>query len=111
MFMRNILVLLLLFVMNPSVLGESPQEPGRGRIMPPAALECDRNDLTSYDGRILSYRRRKGSTYLRIRTNYDTTEAVTIRHPGTSDTSKFYLINGEPFERVIGSELSEVEVS
>lgn len=65
--------------------------------MPPTALKCDRNELTSYDGRILAYRRRRGSTFLRIRTNYDSTEEVTIHHPGTNDPSKFYLINTEPF--------------
>jgi hypothetical protein len=74
-----------------------PQEQPRGRIMPPSRLKCDRNDLTLYDGRVLAYRRRKGSTFLRIRTNFDTTEEVTIRHPATDDPSKFYLINGEPF--------------
>ena len=68
-----------------------------GRIMPPPQLKCDRSDLTSYDGRILAYRRRMGSTFLRIRTNFDTTEAVTIRHRGTDDPSKFYLLNGERF--------------
>lgn len=74
----------------------SPQQP-RGRIMPPSELKCDRSDLTSYDGRVLAYRRRKGSTFLRMRTNFDTTEEVTIRHRGTDDPSKFYLINGAPF--------------
>ena len=68
-----------------------------GRIMPPPQLKCDRSDLTSYDGRILAYRRRMGSTFLRIRTNFDTTEEVTIRHRGTDDPSKFYLLNGERF--------------
>jgi hypothetical protein len=67
--------------------------------MPPPALECDRNDLTSYDGRVIAYRRRRGSTFLRIRTNFDTTEEVTIRHPATDDPSKFYLLNGQPFTK------------
>ncbi len=75
-----------------------PQEP-RGRIMPPSGLKCDRNDLTVYDGKVLVYRRRKGSTFLRMRTNFDTTEALTLRHPGTDDPSGFYLLNGEPFTR------------
>ena len=75
------------------------QERG-GRIAPPSILKCDRNDLTLYDGRILTYRRRKGSTFLRVRTSFDTTEAVTLRHPGTADPSKFYLLNGEPFMRI-----------
>jgi hypothetical protein len=76
-----------------------PQERPQGRVMPSSGLKCDRNDLTLYDGRVLAYRRRKGSTYLRIRTSFDTTEEVTIRHPATDDPSKFYLINGQPFTR------------
>jgi hypothetical protein len=74
-------------------------EASQGRIAPPDALKCDRSDLTLYDGRILAYRRRKGRTFLRVRTNYDTTEEVTIRHPRTGDPSKFYLLNGEPFTK------------
>lgn len=69
-----------------------------GRLMPPQ-LECDRSDLTLYDGRVLAYRRRKGSTFLRIRTNSDTTEEVVIHHPGTDDPSRFYLLNGQPFSK------------
>lgn len=69
------------------------------RIGPPATLECDRSDVTLYDGRVLAYRRRKGKTFLRVRTSFDTTEEVSIIHPGTEDPSKFYLINGEPFTR------------
>ncbi|MDQ5845372.1 MAG: hypothetical protein M3539_08770 [Acidobacteriota bacterium] len=95
----RILVVLLIGVMTFSAASgvSLPQE--RGRIMPPPQLTCDRNDLTSYDGRVLVYRRRKGSTFLRIRTNFDTTENVTIRHPRTNDPSKFYLINGEAFTK------------
>jgi hypothetical protein len=76
-----------------------PQQQPRGRMMPPPELQCDRSELTLYDGRVLAYRRRKGSTFLRIRTNFDTTEEVSIRHPATDDPSKFYLINGEAFTR------------
>ena len=75
------------------------QQRPRGRVMPVEGLQCDRNDLTLYDGRIIAYRRRMGSTFLRIRTNFDTTEEVTIRHPATDDPSKFYLLNGKPFTK------------
>ena len=78
----------------------------RGRVAAPSELKCDRNDLTLYDGKILAYRRRKGSTFLRIRTNFDTTEEVIIRHPGTTDPSKFYRLNGQPFVR---SDWSKIE--
>lgn len=69
----------------------------QGRLRPPPQLKCDRSDLTSYDGRVLAYRRRTGSTFLRIRTNFDTTEEVVIHHPGTDDPSRFYLFDGQPF--------------
>lgn len=69
----------------------------RGRMRPPAPLKCERSDLTSYDGQIVAYRRRYGSTFLRIRTNFDTTEEVLVRHPRTDKPLKFYLINGEAF--------------
>lgn len=92
-----ILLLTMLTVSAPGV-ALHPQDPG-GRMMPPSGLKCSRNDLTLYDGKVLAYRRRKGSTFLRIRTNFDTTEEVTIRHPGTDDPAEFYLLNGAPFTR------------
>ena len=76
-----------------------PTPSQEGRIMAPSRLKCDRSDLTSYDGRVIGYRRRKGSTFLRIRTNSDTTEEVIIRHPATDDPSKFYLLKGESFKK------------
>ena len=94
----RILSVLFIAAITSSAAGDGisfPQD--RGRIMPPAQLKCDRNDLTSYDGRVLAYRRRKGSTFLRIRTNFDTTAEVTIRHPGTDDPSESYLLNGKAF--------------
>ena len=90
--MRKLSVLFVVLVVSVVSLAQEG-----GRLMPPPQLKCDRNDLTSYDGRILAYRRRVGSTFLRIRTNFDTTEEVTIRHRGSDDPSRFYLINGEPF--------------
>ena len=88
--MRMALLLVLALITVGDVLAQ-------GRIMPPAELKCDRNDLTSYDGRILAYRRRMGRTFLRIRTNFDTTEEVTVHHRGTDDPSNFYLLNGQRF--------------
>lgn len=88
--------ILVLLTVAMSAAAVAAQDRG-GRIGAPAGLKCDRNDLTLYDGRVLTYRRRKGSTFLRIRTNFDTTETVTIRHPQTDDPSKFYLLNGAPF--------------
>ena len=86
-------VLLIVFAF-PTLIGGQER-----RIGPPATLKCDRSDVTLYDGRVLAYRRRKGKTFLRVRTSFDTTEEASIIHPGTDDPSKFYLINGERFTR------------
>lgn len=98
--MRILSTLLFVAVSVSAMIGTlfAQQEP-RGRIAPSPGLKCDRSGLTLYDGRVTAYRRRKGSTYLRIRTNFDTTEEVTIRHPATDDPSGFYLMNGEPFTK------------
>jgi len=93
------LIIALMLLSLAGTAGSVQQE--RGRVAAPE-LECDRSDLTLYDGRITAYRRRKGSTFLRISTNFDTTEQVTIRHPGRSesyDPSRFYRINGQAFSK------------
>ena len=54
--------------------------------------------LTLYDGEVVKYVRKLGSTYLRIKTNFDTTEEVALKHPGTDDPPPFFLINTEPFK-------------
>jgi rhodanese-related sulfurtransferase len=68
-----------------------------GRLAPPAAVSCDRNQLTSYAGKVQSYKRQRGKTVLVLDTSAGTTERVTILHKGTDDPSRFYLIAGTPF--------------
>jgi hypothetical protein len=71
------------------------QEGARQRA--PESFACDRNNLTVYTGAVRSYRRQTGSTTLTIRTDYDTTEQVSLTHPGTDDPSRFFRMQGEPF--------------
>jgi hypothetical protein len=71
------------------------QEGARQRA--PESFSCDRNRLTSYTGIVRTYRRQVGSTTLTIRTDYDTTEEVSLKHPGTDDPSGFFRMLGEPF--------------
>jgi rhodanese-related sulfurtransferase len=84
---------------------QAPRTPGGGaggqrggRVAPPPGLKCALDDLTLYDGEVVKYERKSGSTYLRIDTNFDTTEEVTLKHPGTDDPSSLFLINAEPFK-------------
>ena len=67
------------------------------RSRPPAQADCPRDHLTSYDGRVLRYSRRSDHTDLQIRTDWDTTESVRIRHPGQRDASPWFLLAGQPF--------------
>ena len=78
-----------------ATLDAAAQRASRQRA--PDAFACDRNDLTVYTGVVRSYERRAGSTTLHIRTDFDTTEQVTLRHPGTDDPSPHFRMLGEPF--------------
>jgi hypothetical protein len=51
------------------------------RLAPPAAVTCPRDQLTSYTGRVISYRRTAKALSLTIRTDWDTTENVRLAPP------------------------------
>ncbi len=76
-----------------SAAGASQQD---GRLRPPAFVTCDRNDLTSYTGRVVSLDRSRDRTTLRIETDESTRESLVIRHPG-GDVRPFFRMGGEPF--------------
>jgi len=67
------------------------------RQRPPAAFTCPSIHLTTYTGVVTRYTRAQGKTTLRIRTDWDTTEDVTLAHAGTDDPSALFQMNGAPF--------------
>ena len=77
--------------------GEPRQAPGASRLRPPTEFACNRNDLTSYTGVVTRYQRAQNQTTLRIRTDEETTETVTLRHPGTNDPSAMFRYSGKAF--------------
>jgi len=81
------------------------QEPARQQ--PLEGFACSRDNLTSYSGEVIEYRRAVGETTLRIRTDWDSTERVTLKHPGTDDPSAFFRIEGRPFNAA--SDWSRIE--
>lgn len=93
---------LLLLSIAPLVSCAASQAPFReydsrarsARLMPPATLACERNELTSYTGRVTSYRRTADMTAVVINTDAGTTEKVEVRH---ADAATVYLLNGSPF--------------
>lgn len=68
------------------------------RTQPPSESGCGRDHLTVYAGQVLRYRRVVGRTEIRIRTDWETTEDVTLRHPGSDDPSPWFLFERRPFE-------------
>lgn len=69
------------------------------RLMPPEGVRCDPNHLTSFTGKILSYRRRPGRVSLTVRTDEETTESFTLRFRKNADAARRFLIMGEPFKQ------------
>jgi hypothetical protein len=89
-------LLILHLLAAPARAGQ--RAPERTRQRPPAVLPCSTNELTSYTGKVIGYGRRKGRTTLRIKTDWDTLERVTLIHPGTDDPSATFMIGGAAFE-------------
>jgi hypothetical protein len=85
---------LLLAVLLPPA--SHAQAPG-ARLMPPAGTACPRDHLTLYEGEVLKYSRVVGRTDVRIRTDWQTTESVRLKHPGSDDPSRWFLIERQPF--------------
>ncbi|MEJ6000970.1 hypothetical protein [Paucibacter soli] len=91
---RSLLVMLLAMGCIPIV----PAQPSGGRLRPPEAVPCPRDQLTLFSGVVQKYRRAAGHTVLRIRTDAGTTEVLTVKHPATAPVSSWFLMEGRKFE-------------
>ena len=87
--MERALILIGLLALPSS--GQAPRQQA------PQTFHCRPNDLTNYTGVVTGYRREAGRTTLRIHTDYETNERVTLAHPGTDDPSAFFRVGGRPF--------------
>ena len=76
---------------------QSGQAQGQARQRPAEGFACSRDNLTVYTGVVIEYRRGMGQTTLGIRTDWDTTERVTLKHPGSDDPAAFFRLDGKPF--------------
>jgi hypothetical protein len=77
----------------------------RGRYMPPSAVECDRNSLTSHTGEVTRYSRKAGRIVLTLKTDADTVETVSLR-PGDK-----VLLNAQPIKHDDWKKVEEKEGS
>ena len=88
------LLICLILSVRPDLSGlaaESSQ-----RIRPPEKITCSRDHLTSFTGKVLSMKRQKGSTRMRMRTDEETSEQFTLRH-ASDNPSQYFLMWGENF--------------
>ncbi len=81
----------------------------RGRIRPPAAVTCNRNNLTAYSGKVVEFTKRPGRVDLTIETDWDTTEKVALTHSRGSDPIRWFLFNGKKFKPGDWKELNRIQ--
>jgi hypothetical protein len=70
---------------------------GQGRLIPPTGLSCDRNNTTSFTGRVTAYKRTARKIFIRVRTDEQTTEQFTITLRRGEDASKKFLLESKAF--------------
>ena len=94
--MRPFLVCVLLSATG-GLPAQEARMAGEGRLRPPQGIACERDQLTSYSGRVTGYKPGAASTWIEIHTDEDTVEAITLEHAGRPDASARYLLRGEAF--------------
>jgi hypothetical protein len=91
--------LLTIFILGCAIFSLASSARAQGRIRPPDSIRCDPNHLTSFTGRILSYQRKPGRVWIRMRTDEATTESFTLRFPRSEDAAQWFLLMGERFKQ------------
>ena len=66
-----------------------------GRLAPPAALACDRNQLTSFEGVLIRHESKNGMDHVTLETDWGSEERFVV---DTTSEPPHYLVNGEPAE-------------
>ena len=94
----QILIAALIVVLASLTSSASQRTAGRqARQRPPEGVACSPNDLTAYTGVVIAYQRGREQTTLRIRTDWATTEDVTVSHAGAADPMAAFRYAGKPF--------------
>lgn len=68
-----------------------------GRLRPPEAVTCPRDQLTAYSGKPANYERTPERVQLSIHTDWDTVESVRIDLGPDEDARSRFLMRGEPY--------------
>lgn len=96
--LRAILSLALVFTGAYGQTSSKPQNRGGGRQRPPQAVECPRDHLTSYTGKLTSYSRSEEQLQIRIRTDWDTDEEFTLRFAEGENPAGRFLLRSNTFQ-------------
>ena len=67
------------------------------RVRPPEGFECPLDWTTNYTGAVARVSRERERTVVDIRTDWDTTERVVIRHADSEGPERWFLLRGRPF--------------
>lgn len=71
-------------------------QPALQRHEPPAAVVCDRSQLTSYKGVVSGYKRTPGSISITVSTDWGTEEDIVI-NSGIDAFESYFLLFNRPF--------------
>jgi hypothetical protein len=77
--------------------GAAPAAGVQGRLRPPDAVKCDRNQLTSFSGAVTQWSRNANSAQLSMDTDSGTKEAFTLRFDKAAPVENWFLLGGELF--------------
>ena len=80
-----------------TVFGGAAQRIAAERVRPPEGFECPLDWTTNYTGVVARFSRDQERTVLDIRTDWDTTERVVIRHIDAGGPERWFLLRGNPF--------------
>ncbi|HEX5000344.1 MAG TPA: hypothetical protein VFY29_19130 [Terriglobia bacterium] len=68
------------------------------RLRPPSSLQCSRDHLTSFQGRVVEYKRDKQEIALRVRTDEATNESFMLKWTPEEKAETWFLLLGEEFK-------------
>lgn len=91
-------LVLMAAVFSGALVVAPAADSGAQRLAPPSVIQCSRDHLTSFTGRVLAYERGPQRIFIRVRTDEETTEEFTLRLKSGEEWPKYFLLRGEEFK-------------
>ena len=90
---------LLAIALAVDAAGQRTAPGAADRVRPPEGFECPLDWTTNYTGVVARFSREGERTVLDIRTDWDTTERIVIKHAASEGPERWFLLRGKPFGR------------